>query len=48
MIKDILNNYYDSNIDINYLNNVAEFKHTPAELIELCSYNNLQELIKKL
>ena len=45
MIKDIINNFYNINLETNLFNNISEFKISPAELIQKCftfdSYNNL-------
>lgn len=46
MTIDIINNYYESNLDYDYP--INEYKYTPAELYQLCSYNTLDIILKKL
>ena len=36
MIKDIINNFYGSKLDIDNLDNINEYELTPAELVQKC------------
>jgi len=46
MMKDIINNFYDTKFDINEFNEIQEYQISPAELIQKCfSYENYNDLL---
>ena len=49
MMKDIINNFYDTKFDINEFNEIQEYQISPAELIQKCfSYENYDDLLSHI
>jgi SpoVK/Ycf46/Vps4 family AAA+-type ATPase len=49
MIHDIVNNFYDIELDKSIYDNIPEFKYSPAELIQKCfTYDDYNDLIENL
>ena len=49
MMKDIISNFYDIEINISIFNDISEYDISPAELIQKCfSYDDYNELINHI